>query len=150
MEVDHAEINAAEKGLIKARVRAAEPWGERIAGTRNAAREADQAVRRHAAEHFDALVIEVDDRASAAAERVDRALAEIGAAYAERQKVDAHLGALVAAAIGQSSPGLITYSKVDRIVRAAEAVLMAGGERRPALTRDPRTPRAGPIAEVGA
>jgi hypothetical protein len=119
-------------------------------GTRNAVREADHAVRRYAAEHFDALVAEVDDRARAAAKRVDRALIEVGAAYAERQKVEAHLGNLVAAAMGSSRPGLVAYARVEKIVRAAEAVLMAGGERRLALTRDPRAPRAGAIAEVAA
>ena len=93
-----------------------------------------------------ALVAEVDNFARDVAERSDAALRELAAAHVDRSRVVAQHDSLVAAAVGQSWPGLVTYFK---IVRAAEAVLLAGGERRPTLTRDPRTPRASAGAEMG-
>jgi hypothetical protein len=39
---------------------------------------------------------------------------------------------------------------VEKLAAVAEAVLDAGGEAAPTLTRDPRVPRLGAIAEVGS
>jgi hypothetical protein len=148
--VDAAEVKRAEQALTKARGRALEPWGERIAGTRDAARGAEQELQRHCAERFDALMAELDDEARAVAERVDAALREVGAAYLAREQVSGRVHALVAAAVGSSKPNAVAMSRVEKLARLAEAVVMAGGERPLSLVRDPRVPPADTIAEVGA
>jgi hypothetical protein len=49
-----------------------------------------------------------------------------------------------------AQPDLPPYTKLEPVVREAEAVLMAGGEREPIPTRDPRVPQAGPAVEFSA
>jgi hypothetical protein len=57
--------------------------------------------------------------------------------------------ALIAAAVGRSKPGLLPASQVQAVANDGAAVLLAGGERPPIPTRDPRQPTAGQaIAEV--
>jgi hypothetical protein len=136
--------------LSKARARALEPWGERLAGLNDAVRDAAAAIQRHTAENFDALMAELDDLARAAAKDVDDALGEVHAAFLRREHVAAHVYSLLAAVGGRSAPNAVAMSRVEKIANACAAVLDNGGEAVPRMTRDPRVPQAGPIAEVGA
>jgi hypothetical protein len=53
--------------------------------------------------------------------------------------------------VARVEPGMVPYTKLEPVVREAEAVLLAGGEAVPIPTRDPRVPQAGPaVAEFSA
>jgi hypothetical protein len=45
---------------------------------------------------------------------------------------------------------VVPYTRLEPVVREADAVLIAGGESVPAPRRDPRVPTAGRIAEFTA
>src|SRR4051812_27557564 len=63
------ERKAAETRLAKAQQEAAAPWGERLAGAERAAADDRGAIQRHAAEHLDELVAELEESGADAAEQ---------------------------------------------------------------------------------
>lgn len=113
----------------------AEPWDERLRGTRDAVQDADRAVRRFAYDQVDALAGEVDDQPVAVARGTDDALRELLDAHAERARVAAHLDSQIAVSVGQSAPGLIGSSKVDQLARGRRG--RPDGGRRAAAGADP-------------
>ena len=141
-DIDAATMRKAEATLNKARERAHEAWGEKIAGVNQAIRDARNDVQRFAAEAFDALAAELGDEAEAVTARVNAALAEVVNAYHAREHVAARTHALVAAARGRSDPNLVPYSRVDRLAQLSEALAMDGGERAPVLRRAPTRPES--------
>ena len=141
-----AEVKRAEKKLSAARAEAAQPWPERAAGARRALANADAAIGRFVVATYDALAGEVAEDAHAVKDRADALLHDIGAVYAERERVVARSDALIGV-VARVKPGMTPYSKLEPLVRQAEAVLMAGGEAAPIPNHDPRVPQAGVIAE---
>jgi hypothetical protein len=139
-EADRLGVSATkrqrlEEALPAAKARADQPWPERIAGAQDAIRDADRLLREHVAAHLVELVAtkEIDGEASAA--RVDRAAAELVAAYQEREAVAAELGQLITW-VRRPQPGDVSFSRADEAYRAAAALLAGGGEVPVTLARD--------------
>jgi hypothetical protein len=130
-DVDDATRRKAEKALLTARGRAEAPWAERLAGAREAARQADHAARRFAAENYVELAAEIAEDARQAAVVVDDALRGVMAARIDREAVAQRGDRLIALAAERSRPGLIPISRIGQAAIECEAVLTAGGERAP-------------------
>ena len=138
-----ADRRRLETALADARSRAAEPWPERLAGARQATRDAEQDWRKYVGENLDALVAaEVADGA-AAADRANGAAAEIVAAHAEWEAAAQRISSL-ASTVGRVHPGDVTRSRCEALAQEARKLLDVGGEQPPSLERDPRVPRYGP------
>ena len=137
------KVRAVEKALAAARARAGEPWAERIAGAREAARQADDAAKRHATTHYEELAQELRAEAEAAAARVDAAMADVLAARSEHTAVSARASALVVGAGGRNSYGMVPASRIDGVAREIDSVMLQhGGERAPAPPDSIRPPYA--------
>jgi hypothetical protein len=67
-------------------------------------------------------------------------------AYSERERIAGQISAF-ASAVGRVRPGDVSRSRCEELVHAASALLHAGGEEPPVLTRDPRKPRYGKLPE---
>ena len=132
------KVSKAEAALVKARAASAEPWSERVRGAESAATDAAGAVQRFATANYAALMGELDEDAAAAAERCNAVLEAVQDAHYERERVSGRVAALAALA-GLNRPNLVPESKLTRLARDAEAVLMAGGEVAPVARREPTT-----------
>jgi hypothetical protein len=115
--VTDAERKRRERELIKARERRAEPWPERITGARRAVAECEREILAHAGAHYDELMAELEQDARAAAERVNAALHELRAAYEARQHEDQRVNRLITLATGNNRPGLVMWSKLEKIAQ---------------------------------
>lgn len=133
-DVSAAERTKAERALSGARARAGEPWPERIRGLRSAMRDSDASVASFIGQHWAELAAELEADALEAAERVDRAMEEIINAYGARERISAH-GTALLAAVEVPRPNAIPPSRVEGVIRAAEAVMMEGGETPPIARR---------------
>jgi hypothetical protein len=85
----------AEHELMRARAAAAEPWAERIAGARAAARDARAAVQAFVVRTWKPLVAELEQDGERAAQAVDDARRALLAAYGERMAVEQQVWALI-------------------------------------------------------
>lgn len=124
-----------EQALADARAKADQPWPERIEGANSATRDADRALRDHAAAHLGELVAALEVEGEAAAVAVDQAAAALVAAYQRREALAQDLGQLITL-VRRSSPGDVSYSRADEAGRAAAELLAAGGEEPVTLDRD--------------
>jgi hypothetical protein len=91
------------------------------------------------AANYDALAGEIADDAAAIKTRADDALRELAPILAEREAVVSRFHALIACVV-RVEPGMVPWSRLEPVVREAEAVLMQGGEVEPKPKRDPREP----------
>lgn len=131
-----AKVKSAEKALTVARVVAAEPWAERVRGATAGVRDAAGTVGRFAAANYHALAAELREDAEDSKTRCDAVLDAIADAHREREDISQRFTTL-AALVGLREPQLVFGSRLEPVVRAAESVLMAGGERAPIARRDP-------------
>jgi hypothetical protein len=144
-----AERRKLEAALADARSKASEPWPERLAGTRQAEHDAEQAVREYVAEHLAELVAEEQADGGAAAERINAGIVEVLAGYAEWEASAGRISSM-ASTVGRIHPGDVTRSRCEAVAQEARKLLDAGGEQVPRLERDPRLPRHGNAAEPEA
>lgn len=135
-DLTSATVAKAEKALTAARLEAGAPWPERIKGAQAAARAARSAAQTFAASNYHLLTDELREDAMAAKQRCDAVLEAVADAYAERARVSQRATAL-AALVGLREPMLVPESRLGRIVREAEAVMMSGGEVAPLPRREP-------------
>jgi hypothetical protein len=143
------ERRKLEAALADARSKASQPWPERLAGARQATRDAGQAWREYVVENLDALVAEEVADGRSAAERINAGSAELLAGYAEWEAAAARISAL-ASTVGRVHPGDVTRSRCEPLAQEARKLLDRGGEQPPSLERDPRLPRHGNAAEPEA
>jgi hypothetical protein len=147
-KVSAATRREAEEALAEARAKAAEPWGERIAGAQAALRDATARLQQASAQHLDELVEGLEQDGEAAASKVNEAAAALVAAHQERERVASEISMLCATAGARVRPGDVAYSRAEELARAAAALLDAGGEVPPALRRDPRQPVHGILTDA--
>jgi hypothetical protein len=112
--------------------------------TRHAIRDTQHQVKVFIAEHLDELVKDLERDGEVAAANLTAA-AEV-AAHQERERIAGEIGALVSQ-VARVRPGDVSFSRSDELVRAASALIQAGGEEPPRLRRDPRLPTHGAIPE---
>jgi hypothetical protein len=143
--VSESKRSTLEERLAAAKARAAEPWAERVEGSRAAVRDADRAVSAFVNEHFSELLEAKEADGRIAAEKEDVAAAAQLAAYRQREAVAAEIASL-ASLVSTTAPGDVTYSKADELARAAVALIEGGGEEPPRLRRD-REPWATLLAQ---
>jgi hypothetical protein len=124
----------AEKALSEAQALAGQPWAERVEGARRGARDSDAAIRAHTAANLPELVEEVEERGQEVADRINASLASIVADHGELEHIAAELGRLLTAV---SVPGSmdVSRSESEQVARAAAAVIGAGGEVGPRVSR---------------
>jgi hypothetical protein len=139
-KVSAATRRDAEHELMRARAAAAEPWAERIAGARAAARDARAAVQAFVGQNLEPLVAELEQDGERAAQAVDDAARALLAAYGERMAVEQQVWALISM-VRPSRPGDIERTRSESLVDEARRLLAGDGERPPRLLVDPRAPR---------
>lgn len=122
----------AEERLARAEQAASAPWPQRRAGAERAAQDGRQLIQRHIAEHFNAIVSELEENGAAAAEQVDHAAEAFLAATYRRAEADRNLTAVVALT-RRMTPNDVTRARSDEAVRAVSAFIERGGEVGPAL-----------------
>jgi hypothetical protein len=132
----------AERAVTGARVKAGQPWAERRQGVRAAIRDADSAIHVHVNSRWDELIGEVEEDASAAADALTRAAAQVVDAFEARMAVERRLSWLVGW-VRPARVGDIAATKAEPLVREAGRFLERGGEVAPRLASDPREPRHG-------
>ena len=125
------ERSTAEKRLAQAERAAAAPWRERFAGAERAAADAHHEVVLHAAEHFDALIDELEENGRAAAEQVDHAAEAFLAATARLTEAQQRLIEVVALTGRAMRPHDITQPKSDQARLAVQGFVETGGEEPP-------------------
>jgi hypothetical protein len=125
-------VAKAEKTLVRARAEAAQPWAARAAAAREALRDLDGRIARHAAENYGELRDEVDDDARAAADAIDGTLRDLQRAYAFREEVAGRATRLWGL-VAHPRPNLTPETRIARLATEAETVLEQGGEPPPTL-----------------
>jgi hypothetical protein len=114
--------------------------------TRHAIRDTQHQVKVFIAEHLDELVKDLERDGEVAAANLTAAAEAVVAAHQERERIAGEIGALVSQ-VARVRPGDVSFSRSDELVRAASALIQAGGEEPPRLRRDPRLPTHGAIPE---
>jgi hypothetical protein len=147
--VTDEERRQAEADLETAAARQREPWPERADGVRAAVRDADQAIQRYVAEHFDALLGVVHEQADQAAADVDTCARRLAEAIAERARVEQTVIAF-ASTVRTTQPGELQRSRTDQLSRELERLAMLGGELPPRLRVDPVAEASEPEPEPAA
>jgi hypothetical protein len=127
-------ISKAEKELARARELATQPWAERIDGARRSLRDSDQAIRAHTAANLPELVMEVEERGQQVADRINQAASNLVAEYAELEHLAAELGRLLTS-VTPPGPMDVTRPESEPLARAATALIGAGGELGPRVSR---------------
>lgn len=122
----------AEARLAKAEEAAGQPWRERIDGAQRAARDARHTLVRHAAEHLDDLVAEIEESGRAAAEQVDHAAEAFVAAIDRRMAVERDLIQIVALT-RTMGPNDVSRARSDDARQAVRRFIAQGGEDAPTL-----------------
>jgi hypothetical protein len=145
-KVSQTARQRAEDALLQARTAGAAPWGERIAGAQEAARQAEQEVRAFIGRRLSELVeaLEADGR-TAAADLTAHAEGVI-AAYERRETIAREISAL-ASMVAPVRPGDVTRTASEQLAAACNALILGGGENPPRLAHDPRQPRYGQVPE---
>jgi hypothetical protein len=133
--VSMAQRRKVEARLALAEERAAKRWPERRAGAERAARDAHHALQRHAAEHRDELVAELEENGRDAAEAVDRAAEAFLRAVERRTEAERALIEVVALTRAMS-PNDVARSRADQARTAVAELLQRGGEAAPVLKID--------------
>ena len=141
-----AERRTLEMKLVEAEAKAAQPWRERIEGARRGVDDLDAERQRFIADQLDALVAECEAEGEAAAARLTDAARQMVDAYLEREQIAGQI-AVLASSVGRVRPGDVSRSRAEEVVRAANGMLLDGGEEPPVLRRDPREPRHGQVGE---
>jgi hypothetical protein len=106
-------------------------------------------VQRFVAENLSELVSALDADGEVAAAKLNEHAEALVSAYRERERIAGEISAL-AALVAPVNPGDVSYSRAEQVVRAATALVEAGGEAPPVLRHDPRQPRHGQLAEAPA
>lgn len=140
-----ADLDAARLVLDAAEHDARPASPEQLAGARAAAREAVADVARFVADRFDDLTPTFDDEARRLADDMTATMNQLVDLFLQREQL-AQRYANLAGHVTLPEPGLVARTRCETVIRAAQAVLAAGGEAAPLLTRDPRVPRAGRAA----
>lgn len=130
-----AKRRELEQNLAQAKAKAAEPWLERIEGTRASVPDADRATREFIAAHLDDLLADLHADGQAVAERVNAAAAELVAAFTRRERIAAEISQL-ASQVARVDPGDVSFSKAEALSREAARFVQLGGETPPELQRD--------------
>jgi hypothetical protein len=131
--VTAAQRRKAEERLDQAEQAAGERWPERRAGAERAAADAHQAVQRHVAEHFDAIVGELEQTGRAAAEHVDATAQAFLDACDRRAEAERNLIETVALVRHPMKPNDVSRSRTEAATRAVGDLIESGGERAPEL-----------------
>jgi hypothetical protein len=144
-----AKLKTLEQDFADAKAAAEKPWAERVEGARRAVRDVQAEVQRYVGDNLTELVAALEADGEVAAGRVSEAAGQLVAAFEERERIAREIGQL-AALTGRVLPSDVSRSRAEEVVRAAQALGLAGGERPPTLTRDPREPRYGEVTGTAA
>ena len=124
-----------EEQLASAKAKAAEPWAERIAGAKAAARDVEQRYRGFVGGNLGELVQALEADGQVAAARVNGAASELIAAHSEWERIATQMGSLIAL-VALPTPGDVSYPRSVEAARAALALANQGGEEGPQLDRN--------------
>jgi hypothetical protein len=147
--VKAAERRELEEALFAARVKASEPWPERIEGARAAVRDAEREVQKFRAAHLSELVEALEEDGRIAVATLNATAEAMVTAFIERERI-AHEISVMAGSVGRIHPGDVSFTHAEALVREARALVDAGGEAPPVLRHDPREPRLGSPVEQSA
>jgi len=141
-----AERTRLERELAEAKAAVAAPWAERIEGARRRARDARGEVQRFVTAHLAELVQARQVDGQAAADRINSAVSEMLAAYAEWAAVSQEISTLLSL-VGPVRPGDVSFTRSEALAREASRLVQQGGEQAPVLRHSPGVPQHGRLAE---
>jgi hypothetical protein len=124
-----AQRSKLEQTLAEARAKAAEPWAERIAGTRAAVRDAHGEVQTFVAEYLAELIADLEVEGAAAAAKLTAAAETLLQAFTDRERVAREI-AEMCSLVARVSPGDVSYSRAEALARAAGDLLQAAARSR--------------------